>query len=290
MPGKKVLPLTSFTLIELLIVLSLITVISTAFLILLNPLKQINKAQDSKRISDLSSMNKTFEEYYSDKERYPKPEDVCSGSQSSNGDECSCSICDYGSNDIMKSYTSKLACDPASPKQEYMYFYDCNQNTKFKICSKLSNGEIYCTNSPNTDSEAPIWWYTITPTKPATITPTSKPPTNTITPTSSPTGPSPTPQPTTSQAPVPTPTTHPYDTGACINQSEFTSCLIYCNSIGKSCGKDENGFTYKGYDDSSCSIWNNNLGCISESGNPNNSVCCTQWPYEYNMVKCICWE
>lgn len=60
-----------FTLVELLIVIGVMSILLTAILLVLNPFAQIQKANDAKRKSDLSQVQKALETYYQDNGRYP---------------------------------------------------------------------------------------------------------------------------------------------------------------------------------------------------------------------------
>ena len=60
-----------FTLVELLVVISVLSIIGTGVIVLLNPAEQIKKANDSKRKSDLSQIQRTLEIYYNDNGKYP---------------------------------------------------------------------------------------------------------------------------------------------------------------------------------------------------------------------------
>jgi prepilin-type N-terminal cleavage/methylation domain-containing protein len=106
-----------FTLMELLIVISLIGVIAVGLLIVLNPQAQINKAKDAKRKSDLALLKKSFEEFYNDNGRYPKPDEVCTS------DNENCAICgnDPSSPAHFDPYLNHLPCDPDSPNRDYLY-------------------------------------------------------------------------------------------------------------------------------------------------------------------------
>lgn len=61
-----------FTLIELIIVIAIISILVVTVLAVLDPLAQFQKANDARRKSDLSQMQKALESYYQDKGRYPK--------------------------------------------------------------------------------------------------------------------------------------------------------------------------------------------------------------------------
>lgn len=60
-----------FTLVELITVIGILGILSVALITVLNPLEQFKKANDSKRKSDLSQIQKALETYYQDNNRYP---------------------------------------------------------------------------------------------------------------------------------------------------------------------------------------------------------------------------
>jgi general secretion pathway protein G len=60
-----------FTLVELLVGIAIIGVLATGVIVLINPLAQIQKANDAKRKSDLSEIQKGLEAYYADNGKYP---------------------------------------------------------------------------------------------------------------------------------------------------------------------------------------------------------------------------
>jgi len=50
----------SFTLVELLIVIGILAILTVAVIVVLNPVEYLKQARDSKRIQDLSSLNKAL--------------------------------------------------------------------------------------------------------------------------------------------------------------------------------------------------------------------------------------
>lgn len=60
-----------FTLVELLIVIGILSILSMAVLLTLNPFTQIQKGNDAKRKADLSQVQKALEIYYQDYGAYP---------------------------------------------------------------------------------------------------------------------------------------------------------------------------------------------------------------------------
>ena len=60
-----------FTLIELIVVIGILSVLAVMGLVALNPMVQFQKANDSRRKSDLSQIQKALEIYYEDNGKYP---------------------------------------------------------------------------------------------------------------------------------------------------------------------------------------------------------------------------
>ena len=60
-----------FTLIEIIVVIGILGILSVFLIQTINPYEQYLKAQDSRRKSDLSQMQKALEAYYADNGRYP---------------------------------------------------------------------------------------------------------------------------------------------------------------------------------------------------------------------------
>jgi prepilin-type N-terminal cleavage/methylation domain-containing protein len=133
-----------FTLVELLIVVSLIIILVTAVLVLLNPMQQINKAKDSQKISDLDLLKKTFEDFYNDHNCYPKTVEACYPSNQSGYNpliNTKCYICGSQLNSpTLSPYLRSLPCDPNQPKKKYLYYIQGNANcpSSFKIYSDFN--------------------------------------------------------------------------------------------------------------------------------------------------------
>lgn len=136
-----------FTFIELIVVMTLVALLAVVGIGFLNPMKQIQRSQDSKRKGELSTLFKTFEDFYNDKNRFPLPADVCFDSASSpridtyGKTACYCQICgNKSSSPNFSPYLSPLSCDPQSTQKEYLYDYDCSTASPnwFRIYTKLS--------------------------------------------------------------------------------------------------------------------------------------------------------
>lgn len=124
-----------FTLMELLIVIGLITILATVSIVLFNPMRQIEKANDAKRKKELNLLQKAFEDYYNDKGCYPKPEEICYDVPPpptniyGSGIGCTrplesqtCHICgNESSSPLFSPYMSSLPCDPQHKQKQYLY-------------------------------------------------------------------------------------------------------------------------------------------------------------------------
>lgn len=133
----------AFTLMELLIVISLLIIIAIVVLIALNPWGQINKSNDSKRKHELTQLSKVFEDYYNDKQCYPRPQDICYSSTEIGYNPLSdvkCYFCGNTSGSPqINAYISRLPCDPQHPAKKYLYQVDNNNCPSwYRIYSKLS--------------------------------------------------------------------------------------------------------------------------------------------------------
>jgi len=126
------------TMMELLIIIGLIIILAFFAIMFLNPVEQIKKAKDSKRKADLSTLKKALEEWYDDKNYYPRPEEICYDSQPGS---LICHICgDKPNSPHLQPYINKLPCDPDSlNNQNYLYeVNNLNQPTLYRIYANLS--------------------------------------------------------------------------------------------------------------------------------------------------------
>ena len=91
--------LPGFTLIELLVVIGVIGVLASVLVIVINPVKQLQRARDTRRKSDIAQIQQSLELYRSDKGYYPPNPIGCGGALS----------------DGSIIYLQKIPCDPKSP-------------------------------------------------------------------------------------------------------------------------------------------------------------------------------
>lgn len=243
---------------ELLIVIALIGVLAVAALALFNPKKQMEKAWDGQRKTELATLSKVFEDFYNDNSSYPTANDVCySEEQSDEPGKCYCYICgNESTTSNFNPYLSRLPCDPQHPSKRYLYQYDCEAGSWFKTFAYLSTedsqgGYNWGVASPNT-SVGPFPTIIPTSTPGPTSIPTSVP-TATDTPLPSTTSAPPSPTPTN---PPPTPTSvyptcpangiHCYITSEgipqCQNCGTRENCDNNCDSQLLELYNDEGGF------------------------------------------------
>ena len=137
----------AFTFIELMVVATLIAILIAVGITLFDPIKQLQKSWDGKRITELNTLQKVFEDFYNDKNRFPLPSDVCFDSASApridlyGKTACSCHICGHSpQSPDFSPYLGALPCDPQSSQKEYLYDYDCLTTSPswFRIYAKLS--------------------------------------------------------------------------------------------------------------------------------------------------------
>lgn len=126
----------AYSLLEILVTITIIILLLAALFLIFNPITQINKSKDAKRKSDLATFSKVLEDFYNDKQCYPKPSEVCYDAPVND----SCHVCgnDSGSPSL-DPYISTIICDPVHPTNKYIYNYDNVDCPKtYKIFAKLS--------------------------------------------------------------------------------------------------------------------------------------------------------
>lgn len=119
---------SGFTLIELLIVISMISILSAGLISLIDPIGKIQRANDARRKTDLSQIQRALELYYDDNGKYP----VAAGGLIKDGSETK------NWNDPWPPYMARIPEDPASPKKDY--FYDAPATGQsFQLYTSLDN-------------------------------------------------------------------------------------------------------------------------------------------------------
>ena len=109
----------SFTLMEVLITVTIITVLAAGVIILINPVTTIQRGVDSARKKNLDDAKKMLEEYVTDTGCYPQPTQICSDTPSPS--DSTCHICTKGQASPF-SYFTKDICDPKhGGTKDYLY-------------------------------------------------------------------------------------------------------------------------------------------------------------------------
>ncbi|OGH24990.1 MAG: hypothetical protein A3B47_02755 [Candidatus Levybacteria bacterium RIFCSPLOWO2_01_FULL_39_24] len=115
-----------FTLIELLIVIAVIGILAVAIISIINPLTQFQKANDSRRKSDLAQIQRAFETYYQDYGKFP--------------DSSGYIIAGIGWGLSWMPYMGTLPKDPASPSRNYVYYSSSDGQTYYLYASLERGG------------------------------------------------------------------------------------------------------------------------------------------------------
>lgn len=149
---KKLSFKKGFTLIELTIVIAIIGVMAAGIISIVNPLAQLQKANDAERKSDLSQIQKALETFYQDNGKYP---DTISFKikNTNNGNAA-----EWGT-DQWAPYMKVLPKDPSSVKN-YIYYSTVDGQTYYLYASldrgagdaQACNGGNVCTNLPSGSS------------------------------------------------------------------------------------------------------------------------------------------
>jgi len=130
-----------FSLTELLVVVAIIAIMVAIFTGAINPIAQINKANDSRRKKDLNRIKIAFEDYYNDNSCYPTQDFI---EQLTNASNC-------GDDEMFSPWLTDWPCDPVS-KEPYMIVVEDDDDCPdwFKIYANLEN---------RNDNDIPEGWY-----------------------------------------------------------------------------------------------------------------------------------
>lgn len=138
-----------FTLIELIITIAVASVLTTIALTLINPLNQIRKAHDSKRKSELRSLQRALEQYYQDFGKYPPNPGTCPLVTSYKIVGLDGFTVEWGGE--FKGYSNTLPKDPGG--KTYVYFASCDRQAYYLYASldiatdsSACNAGSFCTS------------------------------------------------------------------------------------------------------------------------------------------------
>ena len=121
---KQIKSSAGWTLAELLIVVAIVAILAVIFL-LVSWKRNIYRAHDAQRKTDVANIRRAFEEYYNDKNCYP-PLDILNDCWSTTSD--------------ISPYLAKIPCDPTT-QEPYKYESDSQTNTCVgnRVCTKLQD-------------------------------------------------------------------------------------------------------------------------------------------------------
>lgn len=119
-----------FTLIELLVVIAVIGILAGGIIAIVNPAAQFQKAQDSRRKSDLAQIQKAFETFYQDNGKYPDSID----NKIKSLDEEDTAV-EWGNPWLP--YMGNLPKDPSSAKN---YVYSSSNGQTYYLYASLDRG------------------------------------------------------------------------------------------------------------------------------------------------------
>lgn len=139
-----------FTLIELIVVVSVLSILSAMAVGLLNPVEQLRKARDTQRKYDLSQIQRGLEQYYQDNGGYPSYSTTSPNDYQIVGLSGRIS---WGAS--WSPYMSVLPKDPSSSKR-YVYYSSTNRQSYYLYASldrggkdpQACSGGSQCTNVP----------------------------------------------------------------------------------------------------------------------------------------------
>lgn len=127
------------TLVEVLLVMTIIVILATMMTGAINPIALVGRANDSKRKKELGRIRVSFEDYYNDKNCYPT-QGVVDGLV--NQANCGSSI--------FSPWMNSWPCDPETKQPYYVYTEDLGCPDWFKVITNLGN---------ENDTDIPEGWY-----------------------------------------------------------------------------------------------------------------------------------
>jgi type II secretory pathway pseudopilin PulG len=135
----------------------MIGIMAAGIIVLIDPISQLQKANDSKRKSDLSQIKNALEIYYDDFGQYPVADTLTSDYRLSPSINGTATTLDWGSTGWQ--YISTLPKDPSSGRN-YIYYSDplTNQQSYYLYASlergaedsQACNAGSVCNNFPST--------------------------------------------------------------------------------------------------------------------------------------------
>lgn len=145
---KRTFSSHGFTLIELLVAMGIIGIITTGLLIAVNPVEQLRKSRDAKRVDALNQIKTALELYYQDYGRYPAKSGpplnaaITPINQIIDGSNPSTSI---NWNSGWSPYMQILPEDPAASGGKRFQYWSSTDGQSFAVYASMDRGEYTCT-------------------------------------------------------------------------------------------------------------------------------------------------
>ncbi len=156
------LNLSGFTIVELLVVISIIAVLATGFIVIMNPALQLKISRDARRKSDLKQIQAALELYRADQSSYPNPSSsnsvaICSG--------ITLAVPCSGGSSV--AYLQSVPRDPNTGGHYYYCTSSCTSVNSYRIYTCLENtGDRDARGGPVTGFNCPsnrVYFYVESP-------------------------------------------------------------------------------------------------------------------------------
>lgn len=113
-----------FTLVELLVVVTIVGILAGITVAALNPIRFFGQGRDSRRLSDLTTIQTALEQYYAQQGEYPSSSDLVFGSPFVDPD------------DATLIYLKSVPNDPSGSPATYEY---CVSGLNYGICATMES-------------------------------------------------------------------------------------------------------------------------------------------------------
>ena len=127
-----------FTLIELIVVFGILGILAATTLVALNPFAQFQKANDARRKTDLSQIQKALESFYQDYQMYPSSTNGANPYLMTYTDKSGSTVTVNWGNS-WQPYMNTVPKDPASGKY-YIYYSPSTDRQTYYLYASLERG------------------------------------------------------------------------------------------------------------------------------------------------------
>jgi len=153
MVHKPALNNFAFTLIEILIAVSVMLILTAVTIMLLNPTKLRSDANETKSLSELGTVTNAMEFYYSDKQSYPLDLSalITDGHLSDAGlltDDAGANYCYLTINDTVKASSYKICTKSTKTASPLLSVVNPSSTYDATECSYTGDPQVQCLQSP----------------------------------------------------------------------------------------------------------------------------------------------